>query len=133
MSHLIACGFKGENSCSIVDRKGELKPISIIVKVRQGRKASTLVTGFEPFFLEGGEVADELRRICACATSGTFLATCARLLVLTGALAVSPTPGKASGLEVLVQGKHIKTVTEFLLSRGVPKKWIESAELTAKK
>jgi translation initiation factor 2D len=34
---------------------------------------------------------------------------------------------------VLVQGKQIKAVTEFLLSRGVPKKWIESAELTAKK
>ena len=55
-------------------RKGQLKPISVVVKVRQGRKASTLVTGFEPFFLEGEEMADELRRLCACATSGTCLA-----------------------------------------------------------
>ncbi|KAF8130299.1 hypothetical protein EV363DRAFT_1399469 [Boletus edulis] len=83
-------------------KKGQLKPISVVVKVRQGRKANTL------FFLEGEEMADELRRICACATS------------------VSPAPGRASGLEVLVQGKQIKAVTEFLLSRGVPKKWIES-------
>ncbi|KAG6374045.1 hypothetical protein JVT61DRAFT_4685 [Boletus reticuloceps] len=89
-------------------KKGQLKPISVVVKVRQGRKASTLVVGFEPFFLEGEEMADELRRICACATS------------------VSPAPGRASGLEVLIQGKQIKAVTEFLLSRGVPKKWIES-------
>ncbi|KAF8438578.1 eukaryotic translation initiation factor SUI1 family protein [Boletus edulis BED1] len=89
-------------------KKGQLKPISVVVKVRQGRKANTLVVGFEPFFLEGEEMADELRRICACATS------------------VSPAPGRASGLEVLVQGKQIKAVTEFLLSRGVPKKWIES-------
>ncbi|KAF8556748.1 hypothetical protein OG21DRAFT_1408399 [Imleria badia] len=96
-------------------KKGQLTPISVVVKVRQGRKASTLVTGFEPFFLEGEEMADELRRLCACATS------------------VSPAPGKASGLEVLVQGKQIKAVTEFLLSRGVPKRWIEAAALKGKK
>ena len=47
-----------------------------MVKARQGRKASTLVTGFEPFFLEGEEMADELRRMCACATSGMCLTTC---------------------------------------------------------
>lgn len=47
-----------------------------MVKVRQGRKASTLVTGFEPFFLEGEEMADELRRLCACATSGACSVTC---------------------------------------------------------
>lgn len=52
---------------------------------------------------------------------------------LTCVLAVSPAPGKASGLEVHVQGKHVKTVTEFLLSRGVPKRWIESADLMGKK
>ncbi|KAH0833987.1 hypothetical protein J3R83DRAFT_11221 [Lanmaoa asiatica] len=91
-------------------KKGQLKPISVVAKARQGRKANTLVTGFEPFFLEGEEMANELRRLCACATS------------------VSPAPGKASGLEVLVQGKQIKAVTGFLLSRGVPKKWIESAQ-----
>lgn len=53
--------------------------------------------------------------------------------MLTCALAVSPAHGKASGLEVFVQGKQIKAVTEFLLSRGVPKKWIELADLTGKK
>ncbi|KIJ61221.1 hypothetical protein HYDPIDRAFT_177119 [Hydnomerulius pinastri MD-312] len=96
-------------------KKGQLKPISVVVKVRQGRKASTLVTGFEPFFLEGEVIAEELRRLCACATS------------------MSPAPGKASGFEVLVQGKQTKAVTEFLLSRGVPKKWIEAADLSGKK
>ncbi|KIJ18160.1 hypothetical protein PAXINDRAFT_167424 [Paxillus involutus ATCC 200175] len=95
-------------------KKGQIKPISVIVKVRQGRKASTLVTGFEPFFLGGEEMAEELRRLCACATSA------------------SPAPGKTSGLEVLVQGRQIKAVTEFLLSRGIPKKWIEAADLTKK-
>ncbi|KAH7882166.1 hypothetical protein F5I97DRAFT_1931887 [Phlebopus sp. FC_14] len=98
-------------------KKGKLKPVSVVVKSRQGRKgkASTFVTGFESFFLEGEEMAEELRRSCACATS------------------VSPIAGKAAGLEVMVQGKHIKAVTEFMQSRGVPKKWIEVADLVGKK
>lgn len=70
VEHVLQGGSRG-----IVDRKGQLKPISVVVKVRQGRKASTLVTGFEPFFLEGEEMVDELRRLCACATSGTYSAT----------------------------------------------------------
>jgi hypothetical protein len=47
-----------------------LKPISVIAKIRQGRKASTLITNFEPFFLTADFLAEELRRICASATSG---------------------------------------------------------------
>ncbi|KAH7908853.1 hypothetical protein BJ138DRAFT_1115485 [Hygrophoropsis aurantiaca] len=91
-------------------KKGQLKPISVIVKIRQGRKASTLITNFEPFFLVADELAEALRRLCASATS------------------VSPMQGKNAGLEVLVQGKQIKAVSDLLLSRGVPKKWIESAD-----
>jgi translation initiation factor 2D len=48
-------------------------------------------------------------------------------------LAVSPVPGKGAGSEVLVQGKHVQTVTELLLSKGVPKKWIEATDLSGKK
>jgi len=57
----------------IACRKGSLKPISVIVKIRQGRKASTLISNFEPFFLTADFLAEELRRICASATSGEFL------------------------------------------------------------
>ncbi|KAI6118492.1 hypothetical protein EDD16DRAFT_1480968 [Pisolithus croceorrhizus] len=96
-------------------RKGQLKPVSIVAKTRQGRRANTLVSGFEPFLLEAEEMAEELRRICA------------------GSTGVSSLPGKAVRSEVLVQGKQIKAVTDFLLSRGVPKKWIETADLTVKK
>lgn len=46
---------------------------------------------------------------------------------------VTPLPGKGAGKEVLVQGKQIKTVVDFLLGRGVGKKWIETADLTEKK
>lgn len=46
---------------------------------------------------------------------------------------MSQLPGKGAGMEVLVQGKQIKAVTALLLSRGVPKKWIEAADLSEKK
>jgi translation initiation factor 2D len=48
---------------------------------------------------------------------------------------VSPISGKGpnAGLEVLVQGKQIKAVVDLLLAKGVPKKWIETLDLTAEK
>ena len=53
-------------------RKGPLKPIQVTIKVRQGRKASTLIVGFEPFLVvEAEEMAEELRRVCAGSTSGS--------------------------------------------------------------
>ncbi|EGN94711.1 hypothetical protein SERLA73DRAFT_77454 [Serpula lacrymans var. lacrymans S7.3] len=96
-------------------KKGQLKSILVVVKMRQGRKASTLITNFEPYFLVAESLADELRHICASATS------------------VSPALGKGSGMEVFVQGKQIKAVTELLVSRGIPKKWIEAMDLSDKK
>jgi len=58
----------------IYNRKGVLSPIQVAMKVRQGRKASTLITGFEPFLvIDAEEMAEELRKVCAGATSGTFV------------------------------------------------------------
>ncbi|KAJ6476284.1 eukaryotic translation initiation factor SUI1 family protein [Mycena sanguinolenta] len=99
-----------------VVKKGALKPIQVVVKIRQGRKASTLVTGFEPFLvLSGDEMAEELRKICAGATS------------------VSPRGGGVPGLEVLVQGKQSKVVFDYLTNKGIQKKWIEVSDLVGKK
>lgn len=53
-------------------RKGAVKPISVGVKLRQGRKAATLITGFESYFLKADELAEELRKLCASSTSGTY-------------------------------------------------------------
>lgn len=94
----------------VVRKKGPLKPIQVTIKVRQGRKASTLIVGFEPFLVvEAEEMAEELRRVCAGSTS------------------VSPIAGKpaGSGVEVLVQGKQAKAVTEYLVGKGIPKNWIQ--------
>ena len=52
-------------------RKGQLKPVSIVVKaLKQGRRASTSISGFEPFFVDSETMAEELRRICSGSTSG---------------------------------------------------------------
>ncbi|KAF8637107.1 hypothetical protein AX17_003011 [Amanita inopinata Kibby_2008] len=103
---------EGEN---VVQKKGSLKPIQVTMKVRQGRKASTLVTGFEQFLVIDAEsMAEDLRKACAGATS------------------VSPVSGK-SGKEVLVQGKQSKAVVEYLTEKGVPKQWIEVVDHAAKR
>ncbi|KAF6749553.1 eukaryotic translation initiation factor SUI1 family protein [Ephemerocybe angulata] len=101
-----------------VQKKGQLKPIQVVVKIRQGRKASTMITGFEPFVVvDAEEMAEDLRKVCAGATS------------------VSPCVGKpaGSGFEVLVQGKQGPAVVEYLTGKGIPKRWIEVADLSGKK
>ncbi|KAG6916814.1 hypothetical protein DXG01_005196 [Tephrocybe rancida] len=102
----------------VVRKKGELKPIQVSMKVRQGRKVSTMISGFEAFLVVNAEdMAEDLRKICAGATS------------------VSPIPGKpaGSGMEVLVQGKQSQSVIEYLTGKGIPKKWIETHDLSGKK
>ncbi|PPQ94260.1 hypothetical protein CVT25_004917 [Psilocybe cyanescens] len=100
-----------------VTKKGSLSPVQVVMKVRQGRKASTLITGFEPFFVDAEDMAEDLRKVCAGATS------------------VSSVPGKpaGSGLEVLVQGKQSTAVVEYFTAKGIPKKWIEVTDLSGKK
>ncbi|KAJ3900950.1 eukaryotic translation initiation factor SUI1 family protein [Lentinula edodes] len=100
-----------------VTKKGKLSPIQIVMKTRQGRKLSTLITGFEPFNIVPEDLSEDLRKLCAGATS------------------ISPIPGKPanSGMEVLVQGKQSKAVVDYLLGKGVPKKWIEAHEVVKRK
>lgn len=52
------------------DRKGEVTPLSVVHRMRQGRKAVTLITGFELFGLGADELAEELRKLCSSSTTG---------------------------------------------------------------
>ncbi|VDC04823.1 unnamed protein product [Peniophora sp. CBMAI 1063] len=97
-----------QGSSEPILKKGQLQPISVTVKARQGKKQSTLITGHEPFMLSSEYLAETLRTRCATSTS------------------VSPVKGSSKAEEVLVQGKQIKTVVEFLEQTGVPKKWIKA-------
>ena len=116
-------------------RKGELKPISVIIKIRQGRKACTLITGYETFGLQAYELAEELRKTCASSTSGASCLDCPYDESYTNVLSgtVSPMQGKPNSLEVMAQGKQFKAVTELLIAHGVPKRWIEMVDQTQEK
>jgi translation initiation factor 2D len=52
-------------------KKGALRPITVATKTRQGRKACTLIAGFEPYQLSSDSLADALRVRCASSTSST--------------------------------------------------------------
>ena len=52
-------------------KKGALRPIAIATKARQGNKACTLITGFEPYQLSSETLAEALRVRCASSTSST--------------------------------------------------------------
>lgn len=83
------------------------------VKTRQGRKQVTLVANLEGFGIDVDDFADELRRLCA------------------GSASVQPLMGASPKLnlkEVLVQGSQCKLVTEALIGRGVPKRYIKEGE-----
>ncbi|KAJ3760535.1 eukaryotic translation initiation factor SUI1 family protein [Lentinula raphanica] len=104
----------GDMGDEVVLKKGKLAPIQVVMKMRQGRKASTLITGFEPFNIVAEDLSEDLRKLCAGATS------------------IAPIPGKPanSGMEVLVQGKQSKSVVNYLVGKGVPEKWIEVQDAT---
>ena len=94
-------------------RKGTLQPITMSIRTRQGRKTVTLITGLETFSIPPLEFAEELKKSCA------------------GSTTVQPLQGSSPKLglmEVMVQGSQVKVVTEALLARGVPKKWIKEGD-----
>ena len=49
-----------------------MKHINVVVKIRQGRKACTLITGFETYGLVADDLAQELRKVCASSTAGKW-------------------------------------------------------------
>ncbi|ORX50552.1 hypothetical protein DM01DRAFT_1096375 [Hesseltinella vesiculosa] len=101
-----------------VMKKGAPKSIEIVQEVRQGRKTMTKVSGMETFGVDIDDLCKELTKLCASsATSNAIVGT-------------SP---KAPLYEVLVQGPQIKHVSELLLRKGIPKKFIMVHDKTAKK
>lgn len=83
------------------------------VKTRQGRKTVTVITGLETFSIVPEEFAEELKKLCA------------------GSTTVQPLQGASPKLnlsEVMVQGSQVKVITEALVARGVPKKWIREGD-----
>ncbi|KAF8937533.1 hypothetical protein BGZ58_002564 [Dissophora ornata] len=98
--------------------RGAVKPVLITQEIRTGRKTVTKVSGLEHFFIDVDAFGQEMQVICA------------------GSVAITPLVGASPKLnlrEVMVQGPQLKNVTEALLEKGVPKKYIEFQDKTAKK
>ncbi|KAI8639833.1 hypothetical protein BD408DRAFT_420803 [Parasitella parasitica] len=99
-------------------KKGPCKPIDIVQEVRQGRKTITKVTGVEGFGLDVEELCKELTRLCA--SSATY----------SPIHGVSP---KNPLHEIMVQGPQIKNITHLIVNKGVPARFIDTEDKTAKK
>ncbi|KAJ9122314.1 hypothetical protein QFC22_001735 [Naganishia vaughanmartiniae] len=90
-------------------RKGNLVPVTITVKVRAGKKV-TVISGVETFDVDPEQMAEELKRICA------------------GSTTVGPLAGSKQSLglkEISVQGPQAQAVTDLLVSKGVPRRYIK--------
>lgn len=102
----------------LTSRKGALQPITMAVKTRQGRKTVTIITGLETFGLDVDDFAEELRKRCA------------------GSASVQPLNGASPKLnlkEIMVQGPQVKIITEALVEKGIPKRWIREVDGGKKK
>jgi translation initiation factor 2D len=101
--------------------------------MRQGRKAVTLITNYEPYFLAADVMSEDLRKLCAAQTSGRHMFLSNRRSTIAHKTVVALVNGKPNQYEVLVQGKQGKAVSEYLMGKGVPKKWIQLEDTTKKK
>ncbi|ORX35611.1 hypothetical protein BD324DRAFT_642848 [Kockovaella imperatae] len=101
-----------------VVKKGAMQPVLISVKTRQGRKTVTLISGLETFGIDLEDFAEELKKLCA------------------GSTAIQPLQGASPKLnlrEIMVQGTQTKIVTDALVDKGVPKRYIKEGDGDKKK
>ena len=93
----------------------------------------TLITNYEPYFLSADVMSEDLRKLCAAQTSGVYMFLSTRHSTIANRRLVALVNGKPNQYEVLVQGKQGKAVGEYLMGKGVPKKWIQLEDTTEKK
>ncbi|CAO3585977.1 unnamed protein product [Absidia cylindrospora] len=99
-------------------KKGAPKTIEVMQEIRQGRKTVTKLTGMESFGLEIDDLCKELTKLCASSATHSQ---------------IHGTSPKTPLYEIMVQGPQMKNVSELLLRKGVPKKFIFVNDKTAKK
>ncbi|KAJ3290303.1 Eukaryotic translation initiation factor 2D [Blyttiomyces sp. JEL0837] len=88
-----------------VVKKGTIKPMSLIIETRAGRKTVTRISGIEAFGIDPEELSSQLRTRCASSTSVTPLSQKSSMVLV----------------EVMVQGSKVHEVCECLAERyGIP-------------
>ncbi|EIW65985.1 hypothetical protein TREMEDRAFT_45974 [Tremella mesenterica DSM 1558] len=114
----LRAGVSWSVSIGGVVKKGNLQPITLTVKTRQGRKTVTIISGLESFNIVVEEFAEEMRKLCA------------------GSASVQPLSGASPKLnlsEVVVQGTQVRIITDALIDKGVPRRWIKEGDGDKKK
>lgn len=96
-----------EFSASLIVKKGTPSKIQITTQTVLGRKKTTTILNFEQFNIKPQKLADDLRSACS------------------GSTAINPSKHNPSIMEVMVQGPHGSTATDYLKSKGVPIAFIE--------
>jgi translation initiation factor 2D len=97
-------------------RKGAVQCAQIVVEQRQARKFVTKVSGLETFAISPEEVAHNLQKKFAAATT------------------INQLPAKGAGVEVQVQGNFLSDLEEYLIAQySIPRKYVEATDKTHKK
>lgn len=93
----------------------------------------TIISGLEAFAIDVDDFAEEMRKACA----GSASSGCHFDMVLLSttiipsdcsSFAVQPQSGTSPKLnlkEIVVQGMQTKIITESLMAKGVPRRWIK--------
>lgn len=100
-------------------KSGAPPKVHITLETRSGSKTVTKVSGLEPYFINARVLAEELRKVCAGATSVEPLAGAAKKT-------------EKEVMEVMVQGPQKDAVVKALERRGVLAKWVEVLDKTKK-
>ncbi len=93
-------------------KSGTPPKINITLETRSGNKMVTKISGLENYFISPKLLADELRKVCAGATS-------------VEPLAGANKKNERVVEEVMVQGPQKDAVVKTLERRGVDKRWVE--------
>lgn len=96
-----------EFSSSLIVKKGSPSKIQVTTQTVLGRKKTTTILNFEQFNIKPQKLAEDLKNACS------------------GSTAINPSKHNPSIMEVMVQGPHGNTATDYLKSKGVPIAFIE--------
>lgn len=98
---------KEEFNPGVAVHKGEPPKIKILTQTVLGRKKTTSVTNFEKYHIKASNLAEDLKNLCSGSTS------------------VGPSVHNPSLTEVMVQGPHGTSITEYLKKKGIPVAFID--------
>jgi translation initiation factor 2D len=117
MSTSYAIVRNGVDPASVKTKSGTPPKVHITLETRSGNKTVTKVSGLEVYHINPRPLADELRKVCAGATSVEPLAGATK-------------KNEKEIMEIMVQGPQKDAVVKALEKRGVQARWVEVLDKT---